>query len=57
MRQEAVFVKNADRMMTVATFKKTGIEIYGDQSPRFETLVSLAQALGRPVQDLMIDAA
>jgi DNA-binding XRE family transcriptional regulator len=27
----------------------------GDQSPRFETLVSLAQALGRPVQDMMID--
>lgn len=29
----------------------------GDQSPRFDTLVSLAQALGRPVQDLVIDAA
>ncbi|MBI4306811.1 MAG: helix-turn-helix transcriptional regulator [Chloroflexi bacterium] len=29
----------------------------GDQSPRLETLVSLAKALARPVQDLMLDSA
>ena len=29
----------------------------GDQSPRYETLVSLAQALGRPVQDLVTEDA
>lgn len=95
MREEAVFVKNADLMITVATqprveeVAKRGREFLGrrarqlrhasgltqaqvadlagigrvtlarienwDQSPRFETLVSLAQALARPVQDLMID--
>lgn len=26
----------------------------GEQSPRYETLVSLARALGRPVQDLLV---
>ncbi len=26
----------------------------GEQSPRFETLVALAQALGRPIQELLV---
>ncbi|MCH8348642.1 MAG: helix-turn-helix transcriptional regulator [Chloroflexi bacterium] len=26
---------------------------HGDQSPRYDTLVSLAQALGRPIQEVV----